>query len=154
MTPQGRKTIERLLAFYHGSQITRKARDNPTARGATMSAANFQKSTTALAWSPAPPILKFERADWSLFRTIEGLQQKAGVPRHKLSRLVVKEITDNALDEGGRARVGTLPDGSFFIEDDGPGIDPAEIAHLFSIARPLHARNQHRNESRNCTQKE
>jgi len=102
-----------------------------------MSAANFQKSTTALAWSPAPPILKFERADWSLFRTIEGLQQKAGVPRHKLSRLVVKEITDNALDEGGRARVGTLPDGSFFIEDDGPGIDPAEIAHLFSIARPL-----------------
>jgi hypothetical protein len=92
-------------------------------------------------WSPAPQApqnLKFERPDWTAFRTIEGLCQKAGVPKHKLSRLVVKEITDNALDEAGKARVGQLPDGAgYFVEDDGGGIDPAEVARLFSIARPL-----------------
>jgi hypothetical protein len=80
--------------------------------------------------------LKFERADWALFRTIEGLQQKAGVPARRLRRLVLKELADNALDEGGSARVGMLGDG-YFIEDDGRGIDPAAVARLFSIARPL-----------------
>jgi hypothetical protein len=85
----------------------------------------------------APQNLKFERPDWTAFRTLEGLQQKAGVPKHKLSRLVVKEITDNALDEAGNARVGMLDDGGYFVEDDGAGIDPDEVPRLFSIARPL-----------------
>jgi hypothetical protein len=36
-----------------------------------------------------PPILKMaERPDWSLFRSVEGLQQKAGVPAGSLRRLV------------------------------------------------------------------
>jgi hypothetical protein len=39
---------------------------------------NFQKSTAELASSLASQNLKFERADWALFRTVEGLQQKAG----------------------------------------------------------------------------
>jgi hypothetical protein len=81
--------------------------------------------------------LKFERADWTAFRTIEGLAQKAGVPPQRLRRLVVKEITDNALDEAGQARVGMLPAGGYFIEDNGGGIDPDEVAWLFSIGRPL-----------------
>jgi hypothetical protein len=84
--------------------------------------------------------LKFVRADWTAFRTVEGLQQKAGVPKQRLCRLVLKEITDNALDEGGQVRVGELPNGrGYFIEDGGGGIDgtPAEIARLFSISRPL-----------------
>jgi hypothetical protein len=100
---------------------------------------DFQKSTSGLAWSPAPPNLKFEREDWALFRTIEGLQQKAGVPKNKLSRLVIKELADNALDEGSQARVGELPNGGYFVEDGGGGIDgaPADIARLFSISRPL-----------------
>src|SRR5262249_22327457 len=84
-----------------------------------------------------PPILKFERADWALFRTIDGLQQKAGVPAHRLRRLVLKELTDNALDEAGKARVGQLDGAGYFVEDDGGGIDPDEVARLFSIARPL-----------------
>src|SRR5262249_26066257 len=74
-----------------------------------------------------------------LFRTVEGLEQKAGVPKQKLRRLVVKELTDNGLDEGGKARVGELPNGGgYFVEDGGKGIDgtPAEIAQLFSISRP------------------
>jgi hypothetical protein len=83
--------------------------------------------------------LKFERADWTSFRTIEGLQQKAGVAADKLRRLVLKELTDNALDTGAKVRVGKLPDGVYFIEDEGSGIDgtPEEVARLFSIARPM-----------------
>jgi hypothetical protein len=104
-------------------------------------AADFQNSTTAFSRLGDPqtaPILKFERADWALFRTIEGLAQKAGVPPHKLAKLVLKELADNALDECDHAHVGMLDDdGGFFVEDDGGGIDPDEVARLFSIARPL-----------------
>jgi len=103
---------------------------------------DFQNPTADFSRSgelQTPPILKFERADWALFRTIDGLQQKAGVPAHRLARLVLKELADNALDEAGNARVGQLPDGAagFYVQDDGGGIDPDEVARLFSIARPL-----------------
>ena len=83
--------------------------------------------------------MKFEREEWTAFRTIEGLCQKAGVAKDKLARLVLKELADNALDTGARVQTGNLPKGGYFIEDAGPGIDgdPAEIARLFSIARPL-----------------
>jgi hypothetical protein len=43
----------------------------------------------------AAPSLKFEREDWISFRTLEGLQQKAGVSVTKLARLVMKELADN-----------------------------------------------------------
>ena len=79
--------------------------------------------------------LKFERADWTSFRTLEGLQQKAGVAQDKLIRQFLKELTDNALDEG-EARVGETA-GGYFVEDDGEGLDSDEVARLFSIARPL-----------------
>jgi hypothetical protein len=100
---------------------------------------NFQKPPPVLASSPPSQNLKFEREDWSLFRTVEGLQQKAGVAKHKLFQLVLKELTDNGLDEGAEVRVGSLPGGGYFIEDDGRGIDgtPEAIAQLFSIARPM-----------------
>ncbi|MET4478834.1 hypothetical protein [Bradyrhizobium sp. F1.13.3] len=81
----------------------------------------------------------FEREDWTSFRTVEGLQQKAGVAASKLRRLVLKELTDNALDTGARAHIGELPGGGYFIADDGPGIggEPEQIARLFSINRPM-----------------
>jgi hypothetical protein len=99
---------------------------------------DFQKSDPELPGSPAPENLKFEREDWALFRTVEGLQQKAGVAKHDLARLVLKEIVDNALDEGAKVRIDECGDG-YFVEDDGRGIDgtPDEIARLFSISRPL-----------------
>ena len=83
--------------------------------------------------------LKFERQDWTLFRTVEGLQQKAGVPAKLLRRLVLKELADNALDTGCDVRTQSVGDDTFFIEDDGPGLDgaPEEIAELFSIRRPM-----------------
>jgi hypothetical protein len=69
--------------------------------------------------------LKFEREDLTSFRTIEGLQQKAGVAKDKLRRLVLKELTDNGLDEGGEVRIGDLPGpgGGYFVEDNARGID-------------------------------
>jgi hypothetical protein len=100
---------------------------------------NFQKSQGGLSSLPATQNLKFEREDWTSFRTVEGLQQKAGVSRHELRCLVLKEITDNALDAGAKVQIGKLSGSGYFIEDDGPGIDgtPEEIARLFSIARPM-----------------
>lgn len=38
---------------------------------------DFEESTAGLASSPASQNLKFEREDWTLFRTIDGLQQRA-----------------------------------------------------------------------------
>ena len=85
------------------------------------------------------PEFTFEREDWTLFRSLSTLSQKAGVPVHLLPKLVLKELADNALDAGGTVRVGQLEDGGWYVEDDGPGIagEPAEIARLFSIRRPL-----------------
>jgi hypothetical protein len=80
----------------------------------------------------AAPNLKFEREDWTSFRHIEGLTQKAGVSADIRSRLVLKEITDNALDVGADlVEVGELPQRrGYFVEDNGRGIDgtPEEIA--------------------------
>ena len=100
---------------------------------------DFQNPKDALSSLPTPQNLKFEREDWTAFRTIEGLQQKAGVAKPKLARLVLKELTDNALDTGATAKVGELPKGGYFVEDAGPGIDGTaeEIARLFSISRPM-----------------
>ena len=81
--------------------------------------------------------LKFEREDWSLFRTVEGLQQWAGVPAGRLIRLVLKELADNGLDACAVVRVGKLPDGGFYVADDGPGIVPEEVATLFRTKRPM-----------------
>jgi hypothetical protein len=116
------------------SEIERK--DSDLAR---FNDGDFQKPPPALTCSPPSPDLKFEREDWSLFRTVEGLQQKAGVAKNELFRLVLKELVDNGLDEGAEVRVGSLPNGGYFIEDDAHGIagTPEEVAQLFSIARPM-----------------
>src|SRR5262249_54530294 len=63
------------------------------------------------------------RDDWTDFRTLETLTRKAGVPRAKLACLVLKELVDNALDEGAQVRFDVLEDGyGFRVEDDGPGL--------------------------------
>ena len=98
---------------------------------------------TCLGGGDDDPILKMaERPDWALFRSVEGLQQKAGVPAVRLRRLVLKELADNALDTGGQISTGLIDPEDldrFFVEDEGPGLDgtPEEIASLFSIKRPM-----------------
>ena len=92
--------------------------------------AKLQKSTVGF---------RHERADWTAFRTVDGLTRRAGVPPELLRRLVLKEAADNGLDNNVETRVGRTREGGYFIEDDGPGIDgsPEEIAYLFSMSRPL-----------------
>ena len=68
---------------------------------------DFQNSS-GLPRSAASQILKFEREDLTSFRTVEGLEQKAGVAGVKLRRLVLKEIADNGLDNGTDVRIGEL----------------------------------------------
>lgn len=80
----------------------------------------------------------FTREDWTLFRSLGTLGQKAGVPLRRLAALVVKELVDNALDAGATAQVES--DGDWiYVVDDGTGLpgDAAAIASLFSIKRPL-----------------
>ena len=81
----------------------------------------------------------FEREDWELFRTLDGLSSKAGVPRERIAALVAKELMDNALDsnKGESCDVGLLDGNGFFVQDSGPGLDPAQVGDLFSIKRPL-----------------
>jgi hypothetical protein len=76
---------------------------------------NFQISSGPSASQPATGNMKFERADWTSFRIVEGLQQKAGVPSSKLRRLVLKELADNAPDAGGK-----VPDGARLARDIEP----------------------------------
>jgi hypothetical protein len=97
---------------------------------------DFENSAAALASQKAPQILKFQREDWTLFRTVEGLQQKAGVSKSKLRRLALKELADNGLDTGAEVSVGQDGD-VYFVDDAGPGLDPDEVAGLFSIRRPM-----------------
>lgn len=90
---------------------------------------------------PRDPDFQFERPDWVLFRSVSTLSQKAGVPASRLRRLVLRELVDNALDAGGQVTVGALDarGDRYFVQDDGPGLlgEPADIARLFSISRPL-----------------
>jgi hypothetical protein len=95
------------------------------------------------------PEFTFEREDWTLFRSLSTLSQKAGVALDLLPRLVLKELADNALDAGATVRTGERDGGGGYLEDDGPGVagDPADIARLFSIRRPLGPANSGRRRS-------
>lgn len=75
--------------------------------------------------------------DWTKFRNLETLPQKAGVSRDKLSLLVAKELADNALDHCGHCEVGYLEPNGFYVKDNGDGIDRALLPELFSINRPF-----------------
>ena len=81
----------------------------------------------------------FSREDWTLFRSLSTLGQRAGVTQEVIPALVAKELVDNALDAAGDCRYGRTGTGALFVENSGdglPGTD-AEIAGLFSVARPL-----------------
>lgn len=79
----------------------------------------------------------FEREDWKLFRNMETLCQKAGVPKKLIPMLIVKELVDNALDTNTECKFGLLSDNGFYVEDQGQGIEPALLGGYFSINRPM-----------------
>ena len=106
---------------------------------------------------PPPPIpgsqqeefrgpLLFERPERLLYVSLATLPQRAGVSAKELPWLVAKEFCDNALDaadaaeQPGAVTIGVDLDGNLIIEDMGTGIadaTPEQIAHLFSVARPM-----------------
>lgn len=89
--------------------------------------------------------MQFVREDWTLFRNLNTLGQRAGVSPGLLSSVVLKELVDNALDIAGNCRIDTIYNElgyavGFAVEDDGPGMPggtPEENANYFSISRPL-----------------
>jgi hypothetical protein len=95
---------------------------------------------------PPPQELLFRRADYLDFIDLGRLPKKAGVPGHLLQHLIVKELSDNALDACDRAdRPGAVEisvdaDGSLLVDDQGTGIDktPRELAtDLCCVARAM-----------------
>ncbi len=83
----------------------------------------------------------FVREDWTLFRSLNTLSQKAGVPASRIRRLVLKELMDNALDAGGDVEdvdFGREGGNTYWVTDGGYGIqESVDIADLFSVKRPL-----------------
>jgi hypothetical protein len=99
---------------------------------------------------------EFTRADWSAY--IANLPQRAGVPKHQIGQLVLKELVDNALDEmdrvgqPGEVTLERHQDNVFTVTDRGRGFDdtPEELAYRFSIAKPMTSSKQWRRPSRGC----
>ena len=56
----------------------------------------------------------FVRHDWTLFRNIQTIGQKAGGSADRIPRLVAKELVDNALDAGGQCTYDRLDDNGFW----------------------------------------
>jgi hypothetical protein len=80
--------------------------------------------------------LMYERADYQLFMRPETLPQKAGCEPHQIGRVVVKELVDNALDNGAEVTLAHLTSGKYRISDNGSGIDLSEVPRL-AVNRPL-----------------
>ena len=78
----------------------------------------------------------YERADWQLFIRPETLPQKAGCNPYQIGRVALKELIDNALDNGAEVTLTGEP-GFYRIADTGTGIEPSEIPRLFAVNRPL-----------------
>src|SRR5262245_31150976 len=67
----------------------------------------------------AEEVQMFVREDWTLFRSLDTIGQKAGVPVGRLPELVLKELVDNALDCGGPCHFALLHTGDgFYVEDE------------------------------------
>src|SRR3954471_4190905 len=102
-------------------------------------ARSAEQSARSSAEAKSPEFQIAERADWTLFRSLNTLPQQAGVPLSQMRCLVLKELVDNGLDVSAVVDVRRTPGGVYVVRDRGPGIsdDPAEIARRFSIKRPL-----------------
>ena len=80
--------------------------------------------------------MEFKKQEWTQFRSMDTLTQKAGVPKQDISKLVAKELIDNALDITDDVKVQC--DGkTLSVWNGGNGIPADKIAELFSINRPL-----------------
>ena len=81
--------------------------------------------------------IEFVRSDASLFLHPDRLSQKAGAPKHRLRRMAIKELVDNALDVSPTVRLTAVDLDTFIVEDGGPGLNPERVVVLFSVTRPM-----------------
>jgi putative DNA primase/helicase len=114
--------------------------------------------------APPPPGLAFRKtqaildggivtslAEWDLEPVAMTANQAMGESKDSKDRSATDEVEDflrevlaieprpvtDALDESEDVRVGILPSGVYYVEDNGPGIDPEKVAELFSISRRM-----------------
>ncbi|MBW7572485.1 hypothetical protein [Caproiciproducens faecalis] len=80
--------------------------------------------------------MEFKKQEWTQFRSMDTLTQKAGVSKNDIPKLVAKELTDNALDITDDIEV-KCDGNKLFVWNGGTGIPADRIAELFSINRPL-----------------
>jgi hypothetical protein len=81
--------------------------------------------------------LEFVRADWALFLHPDRLPQKAGCPRDRLRAMILKELVDNALDEGAQVTLNNLDPDTWVVTDLGRGLDREQVVRLFAVNRPM-----------------
>ena len=88
--------------------------------------------------------LQFVSDDWSDYADLSKLPRRSGVTSTLLRRLVLKELTDNALDEcdrvnqPGKATIFKDGPSTYTVTDEGEGLNgtPEQIAGFFSLRRP------------------
>lgn len=76
------------------------------------------------------------KQEWTQFRSMDTLIQKAGVSKKDITKLVAKELTDNALDITDDVNI-KCEGKKLSIWNGGNGIPVDKIEELFSINRPL-----------------
>ena len=81
--------------------------------------------------------LTFVRRDWTLFLDPYRLPQKAGCRADQMRSLALKELVDNGLDHAANVTLTQIDKSTWSVADDGPGIESARIATLFTVDRPL-----------------
>jgi hypothetical protein len=80
----------------------------------------------------------FARADWRLFIDRATLPQKAGCEPQDIARAVLKELVDNALDEGATVLLSyAVATKTHTITDNGRGIEPEDVPQLFAVNREM-----------------
>jgi hypothetical protein len=84
----------------------------------------------------AAPIL-YQIDDWQEFTNPATLPRKAGCDPDEIGRVVLKELTDNALDSGAASVTLDGDEHSVTVSDNGPGLDRATILRVFAVNRPL-----------------
>ncbi len=109
-------------------------------------------SVNLLAGSEESAKFLYQTHDWQRYQSLDSLCQIIGVTREKIPRVLLKELTDNALDaldlNGNDSDLDRNydPVADFFWCEDGshvdccdrgPGIAPELLGHFFSLSRPL-----------------
>jgi hypothetical protein len=101
-----------------------------------VSAAERQRQSRARrrseAQDSAPLIFRVD--DWRELVDPVSLPMQAGCTNGELAALVLKELVDNALDQGGASL--DHRDGCWIVADRGAGIDPDRVPLIFAVDRP------------------